>query len=169
MSTTKLSRRRAIAALATAAVTAPVALAQSAEIDPIFAAIKRHRAALAAMDATDEDALEEQFPHQIWSWSVGERTPPEGCTDDPRWIEAQLAIGRVNDTHDEALAAMLSIAPTTVAGVAALLEYLDTESYEPPANYLEYFSDWNDDGVQEAMADFLPRTAATLRRLAVAS
>jgi hypothetical protein len=137
--------------------------------DPIFAAIARHRAAMAAMEALDQDALEEQFPDHSWHWRIGDEIPPEGCTDDPRWIAAQLAVGRVQDEHDEALTDMLSIAPTTVAGVAALLEYLDTESWEPPQNYLQYFSDWRGGGVSEAAAAFLPLIAATLRRLAARS
>jgi hypothetical protein len=75
-----------------------------------------------------------------------------------------LAVGRIHADHDRALVDLFSIAPTTIAGIAALLEYLNTESYEPPLNYLMYFgSNWVGGGVQEAAADFLPMIAATMQ------
>ncbi len=128
MSKQNPNRRYVVAAIAALpALAATGAVAQDAA-DPVFAAIETHKTAAAnhaeAVDVIAE--LEEALPPQERQWSAadGEREPPAGTSDNPRWIDAQVAVLSSGDALDDASWALIdSAAPTTVAGAAALLSY----------------------------------------------
>ena len=133
--------------------------------DPIFAAIERHRAALRGWLAAGE---------QVWQETI----PPEAET-------------AVDELHN-ALEAVLSTAPATIAGVADLLDYAGRDAWElllsvrsADVDLLDSdvdLLDSNDfDGtvletafeswvekLETAAEQFLPMVAATLRSLAAA-
>ena len=44
-------------------------------------------------------------------------------TDDPRWIETERAIHNAFDAETDAACVLVSICPTTMAGIIALLRY----------------------------------------------
>lgn len=96
-----------------------------ADIDPIFAAIEKHRAAYAAFCAAveAEGVLDEELPYERKrsNYCAGEATIVE--TDDPRWIEAQHATNATLDAAEGAALDLLEVRATTVAGAAALLAY----------------------------------------------
>jgi len=155
------------------------------EPDPIFAAIERHRGAvrgwLAAIDR--RGALRKMIPEARRRWEFDER--PDGCTDAPEWIEANTALIEAYEELDKALEAVLSTPPTTIAGVADLLDYISREEWEVAGA-----GEWADEyggtilenalkgehdqglvvnpaciveGVRKAAANFLPMIAASLR------
>jgi hypothetical protein len=78
------------------------------EVDPIFAAIEAHRAAAVAFSAavTENGELEEIL-----------------LEDDPRWIASQEAVDVLGDAERDAACQILSVPPTTMAGVVAVLKY----------------------------------------------
>lgn len=125
------TRRRFLSqAAAVTAGGATVAMAFSAAgavqgPDPILAATERHKVAqatwLACVDRQGD--LEEQLPDgqcrsQITVW--GEEIVE---TDDPRWIEGEREIIRTTDAADDAAVELLNVAPTTMAGLCALIEH----------------------------------------------
>jgi hypothetical protein len=116
------------------------------------------------------------LPEEQQTWSIhfaGDgRWPPEGCADAPEWIKAQLAIGEVSDRQSDLMLALLTTAPTTIEGVAALLERLgaatfpeeqDVDGAEP---LLANMCEWYDKRVAEAAAAFHTMLAAALRKIA---
>src|SRR5262245_40987220 len=142
----------------------------SGEPDPIFAAIERHRAALRGwLSAYDRLVLQEVMP-------------PEAPPDAPKWIEANTAILAASQEVGKALKVVLSTPPTTIAGVADLLDYAGRDALElalslKPADadlgdgdFLEYGTvlanafDNSIEGVSKAAANFLPMIARLLRR-----
>jgi hypothetical protein len=165
------------------------------EPDPIFAAIERHRAAvrswLAAIDR--RHALRQTIPEARRRWEFDERQ--DRCTvlyavlflhvDAPEWIEANTALIESCEALNRALEVVLSTPPTTIAGVADLLDYVSREEWEVVGA-----DEWADelDGtivenalrrghnqgpaespVRKAAANFLPMIAATLRSLTAES
>jgi hypothetical protein len=118
-----LSTAAALAASATAAI--PANAANALRADPIFAAIEVHKAARLAFEnaVSRGSALDEELPgEKTRSWiTVWEQTIVE--TDDPRWIDSVHEIDRTSDAATDAACALASIAPTTMAGVVALLQY----------------------------------------------
>jgi hypothetical protein len=99
--TNHLSRRRALAGLSVAAAAGVAALpaGAAAEVDPIFAAIERYKAAVRARGvvlAAEYDSDEDR----------------DAC--DAEW---------------EAFDGLFETTPTTIAGIAALLELLGTDPY----------------------------------------
>jgi hypothetical protein len=127
--THNLSRRSLFAAAAVipaAALSTIPALASPDAADPIFAAIRRHRAAhekslLAIRQQCD---LEEIVPHDLRkAYHVEHRGTDVGRDDDPRWTAGQDHYWVCSDEADEAAMALLSIVPDTMAGTAALLSY----------------------------------------------
>ena len=158
--------------------------------DPIFAAIERHRATLRGWLAADDRRcpLWEMIPKARRRWEFDEK--PDNCTDVPEWIEANEALIEATEELDKALEVVLSTPPTTIAGVADLLDYVS--GYEWKVVGADEYSDWANecygtilenaldgysvDGVveaapgvalalQKAAANFLPMIAATLRSL----
>jgi hypothetical protein len=122
------------------------------QVDPIFAAIERHRAAtrgwLAARDR--RWALRKMIPEARRSWEFDEM--PDRCTDAPEWIEANTALIEAYEELDKALEAVLSTPPTTIVGVADSLDYVsgDDESDQCGGTILEnaLVGDYNQGPVQ---------------------
>jgi hypothetical protein len=157
--------------------------------DPIFSAIKQHRAAVRGwLTAVDRRwALRKMIPEARRRWEFDER--PDRCTDAPEWIEANTALIEAYEELHKALEAVLSTPPTTIAGVADLLDYVSRDEWEMAG------ADTNDwygttlenafegdldqglvenpacivEGVRKAAANFLPMIAATLRSLTAES
>jgi hypothetical protein len=121
----KLSRRILIAsAAALPALSLPVAAA-TAEVDPIFAAIGRHKAAVEANGKAvhDECCLEEVLPwdrHQSFIAAYGRKIIE---TDDPRWIEAEEQVEKTGDAMNDAATEILNFEPQTLQGAFAVLRY----------------------------------------------
>src|SRR3954469_15459146 len=128
-SSTNTTRRgflsTAAALAASAAVSIPANAANAFETDPIIEAIEVHKAARLAFEnaVSRGSALDEELPgEKTRSWiTVWEQTIVE--TDDPRWIDSVHEIDRASDAATEAAYALASIAPTTMAGAVALLQY----------------------------------------------
>jgi len=138
----------------------------SGEPDPIFAAMERHRAArrgwLAAYDRIC--VLRETTPEAQHHWEIFEKRPDD-CTDAPEWIEANTAFLVAIEELDKALEAMLSSPPTTIAGVADLLDYVGRYECQPLADTDEFCGTILKNAfyrVRKAPANFLPMIAATL-------
>jgi hypothetical protein len=128
--TNNLSRRKLMIASAAAAgvVAVPIAaVADPAAPDAIFELIEAHRQAAraytAAVLATSRvsDALPMERQH--WCWTVDAPEVPANCTDAPEWIEAQVALSRAADALEDARFEVLTSVPTTLAGVAAVLDH----------------------------------------------
>jgi hypothetical protein len=157
------------------------------EPDLIFLAIERHRAALRGWLAADDRrcALWEMIPEARRRWEIFIDVRPDDCTDAPEWIEANTALIEAAEELDKALEVVLSTPPTTITGVAELLDYVGRYPWEL-AGAGEYGCDGtilenalegiSVDGVVEqapgvvralrkAAANFLPMIAATLRSL----
>jgi hypothetical protein len=101
----KLSRRTLVtSAAALPALTVPAVVAASAEPDPIFAAIERHRSAWVDWSA----AVEYEF---------GLRRA------DPRHVVAEAATQAKADIRHDRCFNLVEIYPTTIGGVVALLQY----------------------------------------------
>lgn len=166
------TRRSVIAiaggAIATAAAT-PLALASAA--DPIFAAIERHKAAKALFYSAISDActLEELLPSELRQSFIDPDQTKIVETDDPRWIKNTRDYHRLSDAESDAAIALVWTAPTTMAGVIALLQYAneaDTDGHCWPTDLQQ-----DDDGGQktrtrswqyfliEMLADVLPGMA----------
>src|SRR3954471_5874002 len=122
------TRRRFLSiAVGIAAGSTALALANpvlAAANDPVFAAIEVHKAARLALEnaVSRGSALEQELPgEKTRSWiTVWEQTIVE--TDDPRWIDSVHEIDRTSDGASDAAYALGGIAPTTMAGVVALLQ-----------------------------------------------
>ena len=119
-----LSTAVGIAAGSTAlALANPVSAAAS---DPVFAAIEVHKAARLAFEnaVSRGSALEQELPREkTRSWiTVWEEEIVE--TDDPRWIDSVREVNRASDAATEAAYALANVAPTTMAGVVGLLQYV---------------------------------------------
>lgn len=153
-STTLIPSRRALLAGAPAAAAAALAAggavnivatatARPSSVDPIFAVIAEHRAAHEQHEAACEQ--EEHEP------------------DDDKAMEA------IDVAHERAMAAewaLFTTAPTTVAGVAALLAYVATESTADDQTILLYGTGWSDEELVTAVKAFPAHVAAALRNIA---
>ena len=148
--TTKLSRRSALAALAsTAAATATGAVQAIAEPDPIFALIERHRAASDAYSAGVSAygrAEEQKLPDEM--------------------IQAEEQVHAASKARKESIEDLLSTEPTTIAGIAAVLDYVNEPPWVKEDDDKETILVEAWETSQEAGLAFLPMIAATLRRLA---
>ena len=94
-------------------------------LDPIFEAIESHKVAHATWLASHDRqaALARELPSEMCkSWiNAWEERIVE--TDDPRWIESEREIKRTSDAEQDAAVALVTIRPTTLSGVQALLRY----------------------------------------------
>jgi hypothetical protein len=99
--------------------------AMGGTIDPIFTAIEHHKSAYRTLNAvlSEQTRLESILPREkresridAWEENIVE-------TDDPRWIESERAIRRSFDAETDAACVLVSICPTTMAGIIALLRY----------------------------------------------
>jgi hypothetical protein len=166
-----LTSRRAVLASAAAlpALAMPV-LAQSSALDPIFDAIDWHRIADAEFcsHVRKQWALEETIPHERrMNFYVYDRDNPSvGKDDDPRWTEFQAEYWRLADRNDDAELSLISIQPTTTAGVVALLRYI--AKYEKKSEFMDRVI--NDAGEEESWhAAMQHHIADSLEALAVQS
>jgi hypothetical protein len=95
--------------------------------DPIFAAIKAHHAAGVEWlrHVKFEDKLGKIIPSEKRrNYTINDRDDPTvGKEDDPRWTAARKEFWTAHDKLDNAAIALTKVAPTTVAGAAALLDY----------------------------------------------
>jgi hypothetical protein len=68
---------------------------------------------------------EETIPpdQQSWSYMAGDEGPPEGCTDAPEWIAAQMTVLKACQRGCDAKFSVLTTPPITPAGIVALLEH----------------------------------------------
>jgi hypothetical protein len=146
---------------ASRAATAP---SSDAEADPIIAAIKAHRKAVAAHSEAvgTEDALGASLPDSrqrsvlnVWREEIFE-------TDDPRWIAAIRARWATSNSMDDLAIDLLNTEPTTVAGIEALLRYFADQEKE-----IFPYEVSHDDGSEGAFGSYLVRHAAdALRKIA---
>jgi hypothetical protein len=130
-----------------------IAGAKAAEVDPIFAAIAAYKEALRerseVLDAEDD---EEVFPTY------------------EEWDEAQ---DDARDAEFEAHGALFDTTPTTIAGVAALLELLATDPYrdecgDPGPTVLGWaYNDGDESSIAKAANQQLFTLAAALRTAAL--
>jgi hypothetical protein len=148
--TTKMSRRSILARAPAAAAIAALPVAASdagVPADPIFAVIAEHRAA-------QEDLYKSFAANEL------------DTEDDPNKQRAA-------DREDGTWLPLFVTEPTTVAGVAALLEYVGSDAHEQWQDYrddgliytvLSYASELTH-GLGEATRTFPRRIGATLRSL----
>jgi hypothetical protein len=137
--------RRAVLAAAPAVATATlaagiavnavaVAVTRATEVDPIFAVMERHRAAMEIHDEAHEhfEAMAALYPGEpdpdgFNEWSIEEGTAWQKaatarCKGNPR----DVAYHRWSDqceVVDKITAELVATTPTTIAGIAALLGY----------------------------------------------
>jgi hypothetical protein len=116
------SRRAVLAGIATVALAAPALALTAGAADPIFAAIKRHRAAAVALTAKVDEQAELEIADV-----------PE---DAPRWLDFER---RYEVTHDELEEASQQLfdAPMSIAGLVVLFEYMEEQRRRGNG-------DWND-------------------------
>ena len=179
--TTNLSRRKLLASMpAAAAALSPVAARALCRLpvdgdDPVFALIAEHREAMRAESAAyqAQSHAEETIPREqrSWDYSAGDEGPPDGCTDPPEWIAVMMGVLNACNHENDAMLAILTTPPATLAGIAALLDHVGLPNFPD-----EKGSEGNDtilavaglcyrEDIQDAAADFLPMIADTLREL----
>jgi hypothetical protein len=165
--TTKLSRRSALAGLSLAAATTVAAGAVANTIavlgvgpaDPIFSVIENYKRALVSRKI----ALEA-------TWDGGNPAFEGLASDAPACLEAEDVHDEAVDREWEACGALFTTSPTTIAGVAALLDYLVTDPYfDPEQPHLsgDIVLSWaigRQDG-RDFVRDFMTNLASTLRTL----
>jgi len=140
MTSVDLSRRSlvaSVAALPTLAVPA-VAVAAVAEPDPVFTLIEAHRQV-----------------YQCWSDAV--HVEAHMYWNDPRMPAAEAETNRCADLKWDAYDDLIA-APTTVAGVAAVLEYI-----------CEVNNDCDSEFTKEILIELMQSIAPMLRDIAVRS
>jgi hypothetical protein len=161
---TNLSRRRLLAsvpAVAAAGVpsvaTALGGLAAGATIDPIFGLIAAQRETMRALSA-----------------AFRKQSDMEEADSDEGWNEGKVDVDDAHDRDCDALVVVLTTQPTTLAGVAALLEHCglprfpDEKGASRNDSILRDASLCFQKDVVDAAKDFLPTIAATLRKLLAA-
>jgi hypothetical protein len=169
--TTTIPTRRALlagapaaaaGALAVAGIANTVAIGMSkAEVDPIFEVIERHRAIAEAYHEAHEhfEAMDEKYPRprmpmEFPLWPSDERiawvTANSGPTGTPR-DGAYHRWSNLSDDVEKVTEELGTVAPTTMAGVAALLGY-----------WYEIMDESSDHFDSSATSDFLGRLADAL-------
>jgi hypothetical protein len=141
--TKQTTRRAVLAGAAALPVLSLPAIAIPAQVDPVFAAIERHRQADAAH--------------------------ARSCLGEPRSHEPEFAEWeRVEEfschAAHEALGDLLGTTPTTIAGCAAALRYVEAYTTENGSGGL-----FHNYAVKDRAADLLSRIAGTLAGQAVQS
>jgi hypothetical protein len=144
--TSKTSRRAVLAgaAMLPALAVIPATAGDAGGVDPIFAAIEKHRQIEAAYVAACNEPIGDEATEQTTEARVNEHC--HGSSD--------------------ALGELVAMTPTTLAGCAAMLRYLEAheKSYDEPV-----LLDNHSDNVSVPAQDLLSRIAATLESLAVRS
>jgi hypothetical protein len=107
----RLSRRSALAGLAGAAVARVAVLSAGAgEVDPIFAVIEEYKSAVRARSAALDAEYDSDEDHDE-------------------------ATGEALDAEWEAFSGLFETTPTSIAGIAALLELFGTDPYDSEAEF----------------------------------
>jgi hypothetical protein len=126
--TSKSTRRAILAGAAALPALAVPAIAAPIDADPILAAIDAHKRAYAELDRLCclQNKLEQTIPaERRMRHYVGDRDNAEMIAgDDPAWTKYQDACFTANDVADNRAVDLLNVAPTSIAGVAALLDYV---------------------------------------------
>jgi hypothetical protein len=93
--------------------------------DPIFRAIEDHKSARAVFcAAVDRHCdLECELPRDKRRTTLNTWEERFENTDDPRWIESEREVHLTGDAETDAACNLVSIKATTLAGLAALLQY----------------------------------------------
>lgn len=117
--------------------------------DPIFAAIERHRTAHACFIAAVEvhGALQERLPPEKRQTLITSYECSIVETDDPRYIAVQKLVHEKCGREDELAIDLVSVMPTTLAGVTALLNYVGEHSKKDDVQ-------WPDELLLDDMSDF---------------
>jgi hypothetical protein len=118
------SRRTFINLMAATAATATALPAALAATDPIFEAIDIHRKAYAAFSNcfTEHARLEDTLPTSTTQTSIS-RWETE-IVETPRWVASEKDVHELSDAEEAAAIGLVSILPTTMNGVLALLNYV---------------------------------------------
>lgn len=122
-----LAGAAALPAFAIPSFAMPALAAMSAGADPIFAAIERHKTAYAEFERVVRlgGQLWDTIPAELRTrYHINDRDNAEMiANDDPAWTKYQDAWFSACDAADDQALDLLHIAPTSTAGVAALLDY----------------------------------------------
>jgi hypothetical protein len=125
--TISTSRRAVLAGAAALPALVVPAIAMSDVADPIFAAIERNKTAYAEFERVcrHQEKLDDTIPEERrMRHYVSDRYNAEMiANDDPAWTKYQDAWFSTCDAADDRATDLLNIAPTSIAGVAALLDY----------------------------------------------
>jgi hypothetical protein len=164
-SSSKLTRRTAIAAIAAFSAPAHAARSRLAS-DPVFAAIAAHKAAYARLDQACRHVsrLEGAIPKgRREEWFDEDREQGIGADDDPRWTAALAAQRAAFDAEAQTAWALARVRPIGIVGAAALLRYA--------AEYEDEGCEWpsepeNEDGEDEWMIAFHQSLATALEAMA---
>ena len=140
-SSTTTSRRTVLAGITVAALAGPALALTSAGPDPIFAAIKRHRAAAEAFSASVDEQAELETARE----------------DDPRWRDFERRSEVISDQLKEERWQLFE-APMSIAGLVALIEYMEEER-------LAGNGDWDDAWSLPHEEEMLTYLVGTVRRL----
>jgi hypothetical protein len=111
--------------------------------DPIFAAIENHKAAYNSVSGwvSEQSRLEKLLPREKRETRINAWEEKIVETDDPRWIECERAVIRSFDAETDAACVLVSICPTTIAGIIALLRYANAADTDGEAWPRELASD----------------------------
>lgn len=152
------SRRAVLAGIAAAPAVAVPALALAGERDPVFAAIERHRAVAAVLDAIihEQSVLEASIPHEKRkAFILGD----DASSDDPRWRDHYRRYWAATDQLDEANQQLFE-APRSLAGLAVLANYMDEAREQGNGS-------WDDAWPLPEPDDMLTNLVALIRRMGV--
>jgi hypothetical protein len=150
LDSTTTTRRRFLAGAAAIAPAAGLAIIASGAVaqaiaapDPVFAVIEAHKAATKALDHhLDETAVLEKTLPDDRRQSVITARESDGR---PEWIANERAVVAACEREREAAMAILKTSPTTLAGVAAILEY--------SAAYVRNGNEWPDSLTEDGGRD----------------
>jgi hypothetical protein len=120
------TRRIFLAHAASSAVLATaVAPVRSVGIDPIFAAMQAHKAAVIALGLMVDlhSELDRELPIEKCRSRVTAWEEEIVSTDDPHWIECERDLMAAFDRETDAAIELVNARPTTGAGLLALLQY----------------------------------------------
>ena len=99
--------------------------------DPILEIIERHKATFAAYVAAlaEYGALETELPLALRRSHIDAWGEEIVATDDPRYVQTVRAVDQTMDGVDKVACELLSVYPTTMAGLCGLIRYaLDHDS-----------------------------------------
>ena len=132
-----------VQAASTVAFAAAAGTAMGTTTDPIFAAIENHKAANRNVEAvvSEHSRLESILPRDKRKSSISAWEEKIVETDDPLWIENERAVIRSFEAETDAACVLVSICPTTIAGIIALLRYANAADKDGEAWPRELASD----------------------------